>query len=489
MSSILKLDGRTVRGKSWKELSTSGKPLKQGVLISKKVCSFCNQTPAADKEVIECMSCHSHFHIKCLVKPVTEEFLHVVSENPSVWWFCLACLSCKNIDGTTVLTPDAHVENDVVMQRQLMSFKKEILTLVGETMENKFNSFANLLETNCEKKKQNPPTITTSLVSTSAPSKTWSSVASGSISAVADVTSKSVSDACSKELSLPQKPEKHVLLLEPTSPDAMSAEDSKKQLVSSINDAITGVNVEFCTIKKSGIVAIGFQDPEAKKIAEKKISQNENCTSHFSTREPRKLLPKVTVTGIHEVLFESCDKNNRDEMKSVLLDDILNRNPILRTMSDSPANVLSVVMIQKVMPTENTISYTAVLKMSSQIRKAIHDNGNRIYVSLNRCKVTDRYHVKQCYHCQKPGHLSKDCADKKENKSPACFYCSGNHQSKTCPTKEDRCCINCIRSSNPDMVKGAKSHTAASYRCPILQSHVNNIKEKTENWVEKNLIY
>ena len=95
---MLKLDGRTVRGRIWKEVLTSGKPLKQGVLWSKKTCSSCNETPDAEKEVIECMSCHSFFHITCLIKPVTEEFLKVTAENPNVWWHCFACLSCKSND-------------------------------------------------------------------------------------------------------------------------------------------------------------------------------------------------------------------------------------------------------------------------------------------------------------------------------------------------------------------------------------------------------
>ena len=35
----------------------------------------------------------------------------------------------------------------------------------------------------------------------------------------------------------------------------------------------------------------------------------------------------MTVFGINEVVFDACDKENKDEMKSVLLKDILARNP------------------------------------------------------------------------------------------------------------------------------------------------------------------
>ena len=143
-------------------------------------------------------------------------------------------------------------------------------------------------------------------------------------------------------------------------------------------------------------------------------------------------------------------------------------------------------MVQKVMPNPTTVSYTAVLKMSSKVRKAIYDNGNKLYISLNRCNVFDRFHVKQCYHCQAYGHLSDKCPDK--DKSSSCLYCSGDHRSKECKDKKKLCCVNCIKSSNPAIVKGATSHSAASSSCPILQSHKKSIRDKTENWMEKNPI-
>ena len=50
MNTTLKLDGRTVRGRQWKDLNDSGQPLKQGVLLSKKACSKCNEAP--DEEAV-----------------------------------------------------------------------------------------------------------------------------------------------------------------------------------------------------------------------------------------------------------------------------------------------------------------------------------------------------------------------------------------------------------------------------------------------------
>ena len=57
-----------------------------------------------------------------------------------------------------------------------------------------------------------------------------------------------------------------------------------------------------------------------------KLKESKDCSSAFSTWPPKKMMPKVTVHGISEVLFEFCE--NRDEMCDVLLDDIIKRNNI-----------------------------------------------------------------------------------------------------------------------------------------------------------------
>ena len=46
----------------------------------------------------------------------------------------------------------------------------------------------------------------------------------------------------------------HILLLEPNDADAMSCDDVKKKSIFSINKAMNGVNVDFCSVKKSGLV-------------------------------------------------------------------------------------------------------------------------------------------------------------------------------------------------------------------------------------------
>ena len=494
MSTLLKLDGRTARGRLWKELNTSGKPLKQGVLLNKTVCSYCNQTPDAGKETINCMSCHSVFHITCLLKPVSASFLEVIADNPSVFWCCPACIGCKSgeVNSNDSGTADNSMAGvDVMLQNTLLTFKRDILTLVGETMDDKLKSLSNAVNKSSISNTDENVVLQMNDRRIDTAKKSYGEVLSGVPGAKTQPVTRPPAENITSDAPSSKKPEKHILLLKPTDQIDTSSAIEQKNSLNTVYKTVTDINVEFCSVKKSGTIAIGFPDAASKKLAEEKIKSNEACSAVFTTDSPKKMLPKVIVKDINEILFDSCDKENRDEMKSVLLKDIMLRNKGIQSIIDSnPEEFVHVVTIQKIMPSASRVSYNAVLKMSCEIRKHIHQNNDKLYISFNRCKVTDRFHVTQCYHCQKPGHYSNSCKDKKEGKLPTCFYCSGPHASKTCPTKQQddkkQCCVNCLKSNNPDMVKNAETHTAASYKCPIIQSYVKNIKGKTQNWQEKN---
>ena len=478
MSLTLKLDGRNGRGRCWRELSACGKPINQGALLSGKVCSHCNQQPDTEKHVIKCMKCNVPFHISCLLKPLTEDHVCLISDNPSMWWFCLNCMSTKSTEAaclTTASDLSASPPSDALLSSTLMTFKKDMLTLISETIDKK-------LENKCT------VPLNANTVQESCPSNVWgvNTTQPFTPSNETRTTPHPKANGVHKErkkLSNPSK--KHVLLLDPNNTELVSSDNYKKITLQDVNKAITGVNVNFCKVKKSGIVALGFEDESSKQNAEKRINQCSKMSKSFSTRSPEKQLPKVTVFNINDVLFDDCDKSDREEMKSVLLKDILARNGDIKQLMDSNDNeVLEVVMLQKSMPYDNIVTYSAALKMSCNIRKVIHNKNNKLYVSLSRCNVVDRYHVLQCYHCQKYGHHSDKCPTKDDK--PTCMYCAGPHMSKNCLDKKQTCCSNCLNSSNSAFKAKAHSHTAGSKMCPFMRSIQENIKGNTANWLGKN---
>ena len=242
-----------------------------------------------------------------------------------------------------------------------------------------------------------------------------------------------------------------------------------------INKCVEGLNVSFCRNKTStGVVVIGFPDEKSKNQAESRISENTELKTVFTSCTPKKMLPKVTITGINNILFDECDQDNIDEMKEMLIKDITERNQFLKDNVDEE-NALNVVVLKKM---EN--SYTAVLKISPKLRSIIKGYGDRLYVSLNVCHVRDRYHYTQCFHCQRLGHISNDCPMKSSEST--CLFCSGPHRSKGCQKRNDQRayrCINCATSPVESIRKQALSHTAADEKCPIIMRECKRLKQNT----------
>ena len=76
----------------------------------------------------------------------------------------------------------------------------------------------------------------------------------------------------------------------------------------SVKDDINDLNVNFYKTKeKSGHVIISFPDKETRDQANEKILSNKDLSVKFSMKTPKKMLPKVTITGINKVLFEAGD--------------------------------------------------------------------------------------------------------------------------------------------------------------------------------------
>ena len=99
-------------------------------------------------------------------------------------------------------------------------------------------------------------------------------------------------------------------------------------------------------------------------------------------------------------------------------------------------------------------------------------------------RVSDHFHVEQCYKFQGYGHrsASKLCPLYNSNES-ICLYCAGKYKSKSCPVKKDinqyNCC-NCQNGRSKEIKKLAKGHTSTSSQCPTLQRKLNHLKEITD---------
>ena len=125
----------------------------------------------------------------------------------------------------------------------------------------------------------------------------------------------------------------------------------------------------------------------------------------------------------------------------------------------------------------------AVMKVDDDIKKLISAQGMKIYLGLSLCNVSERYHILQCYTCQRFGHRkgSDKCPLFNSSKN-TCLYCSGGHTSKLCPVKkqsENYKCINCAESSEELIRNNCMGHTTTDSKCPVLQQALKLLMNRT----------
>lgn len=109
--------------------------------------------------------------------------------------------------------------------------------------------------------------------------------------------------------------------------------------------------------------------------------------------------------------------------------------------------------------------------------------GRKIYMGLSSCRVSDRYHLVQCYCCQEFGHkIGSDKCRFKGSGEAICLYCAGSHSSKSCPNKKKKetfNCHNCATSKNNNTKNNSHGHTTTSFDCPIFQQALKATMNRT----------
>ena len=143
----------------------------------------------------------------------------------------------------------------------------------------------------------------------------------------------------------------------------------------SVKEGTNELNVNFFKVKeKSEHVVLGFPNKETLQEADKKLSSNENLSVKFSMKTPKKMFPKITITGIDKVLFATEVDDKRDHDKNVVKMDILKRNQFLQPFIDKE-HMFDVVVIK-----EELQSYTDIIKVSPEIQKMISNHDDKLFV-------------------------------------------------------------------------------------------------------------
>ena len=237
--------------------------------------------------------------------------------------------------------------------------------------------------------------------------------------------------------------------------------------IKEITEALDDIQVSSCNKTKSGGLVVKFPSTKAMKDASQALNNRLGPDAEVNIREPKKMLPKMTVPDISKSLAD-------DE----IVPSILRKNPSIRKLVEGGCTLLLLFTRTK----EQQKSKTAVLKMAPEIRSQIVKENNYIYVGLGRCRAYDRFWVAQCYHCQGFGHVSSECP--KKNAGPVCAFCADAHESRTCGNKNSPRCVNCSKLEKPP---DSISHFASSSSCPVMISQRRKVMENTDFTCSKNL--
>ena len=128
----MKYDRRTSRGSAFND---QGSDINQGILANVKACSLCKNAPG-NHQVLKCMNCKEKFHSCCVLKPVTSEILSALYSNPSLWWFCLGCLTAMEKETQSV----EHISNIEDLKTMMEEIKNSIIQDVKTMIDDKLQS-------------------------------------------------------------------------------------------------------------------------------------------------------------------------------------------------------------------------------------------------------------------------------------------------------------------------------------------------------------
>lgn len=263
-----------------------------------------------------------------------------------------------------------------------------------------------------------------------------------------------------------QPKETHKLVMEKAENGEDSSTNTGKIDWTEVKRALKSVPVIKTSSRPNGSTMIHFKTKKDLETAEKELKKNEQIKVTTRSETEKKLNPKITIFNIDP------DITSKEE----LLEELLLKNEHLKTVNDLNEEI-KVVFI-------DTSDRFAVIQMSLKMRDAIRRNDDKVSIGLQMHTVKDRFHVVQCYHCQRFGHMANSPYCKQRQSHPTCFYCAGDHASKDCQHKknkktEKRKCSNCCSSNTKEIKQNATTHVASDTLCPSFVKEKERLMNRT----------
>ena len=484
----------------------------QGVMKGSE-CNKCNSVNIRALNTISCGKCNQVYHTTCLNEPLEATVCSSIKYNPNLWWLCLHCLTAKTKE-VSLQKCDVDLMITEKLSVAMDGLKNDILSSINDCLINRpsFDSTPSVdkgkhvekqvraSDNQGTKRKAGDepgalpkvPRTADSPYDKSAndvfPTSTLtyaSSVQSNTALNSNEFRRNNQRQRRIKSVNPVESAPKFLLHFRPLidKNNMILKTDEWYQLRRTISEKLNNIKVSFSHFNpKTGKVVIGFPNQKSKSSASiilKDISE----LWCFESYTPAKMLPKLT---IHNVPLDfDLPENNSTENADVYTQRDLVKGKIWQTIIDKNEGVRSLVengsTLEIVYFKQRNYTATVAVKVSPDIRLHILDKcDSKLYIFSGRCKISDRCHYQQCFHCLKFGHILKDCP--RATHPPVCKFCTEAHDGKSCPKKDlpnEYKCANCKHSKSPHISKAFNTHSAASRDCPSVLSIVDRIQRNT----------
>ena len=138
-------------------------------------------------------------------------------------------------------------------------------------------------------------------------------------------------------------------------------------------------------------------------LIKRAVTWQQNLKSVFAVESkdnsPKLLLPKIKISIYRSIDLSietdsyTNDSNGLLQLKQI----ILRKNEAIQNFVENQMKKFDILFIS---PDKQQNESFAVAKVDPSIWQHLRNNGDKIFIDLSSCKVSNRMHLIQCYTCQ-----------------------------------------------------------------------------------------
>ena len=274
-------------------------------------------------------------------------------------------------------------------------------------------------------------------------------------------TQQPAAPSYASQISFPPLPAPAVIVIEKK--EGEDPETHKNNMVK-LRDAAVQSSANVLKTYKNGVqdtVLICRNESSKQKL----MPHVSNIFSQHKVITPPARVPSITIKDMETKI------SNADLLAAVQAQ---NRENGLVEVTESNFKILFIKEIKGSNGRPDT--YQAVARVSEEVRDSLKSAGDRIFINLQSCRVSNRFFVRRCNRCQEFKHFHKQCT----SEFSVCGKCGGRHDTKDCTSSTIKC-INCARAGYTQT-----NHETSWWNCPSFRNEQEKVEKTIPYFNSKN---